>query len=705
MPVLGRYTLGEEVARGGAGAVYRARGPDGTEVAVKVLLTMSGAAPQRVQRALGEARALLRLDHPGVVRLLDVGQETTRAPYLVLEWVEGESLATRLQRQGPLSLREAADLVARVAAALEHCHQRGVVHRDIKPGNVLLRASDGAPLLTDFGLALDLEQTTRLTREGGAQGTPGYWAPEQAAGRLEEIGPRTDVWGLGALLHALLTGEPPAPGEDLAEALTALRRPIPPPSAARPEVPPALDAVCARCLAREPAGRFAGPGEVERALRGWLVAPAGPGAARRRVRAALGLIVLGGLGAGAWPLRAWWRADRAQRLLPQVEEQALAGDLDGARRLAERAVELDPGSWRVWAARGSVRMRQRDWRGALGDFQAGLEREENAGLHLCRGVARVELGETDAARPDLERALELDPRLADAWLARGTLRSRTGDPQGALADFERALELRPGWATALASRGCVREMLGDVEGALMDLERALALVPDDPDALGYRSAARERQGDRAGALRDLERAVQRDPGNPENQLNRARLLALEGRWREAAAACDQALLSRPGYARALAVRGRARAELGELQAGLADLDRALALDPRRAGHWSDRAALRLLGGDLAGAAADAERTLALDPTDGNAHGVLGMQALQRGEMAVALRAFDRAIEGEPRGHGHYRNRGVVRFQTGDLPGAVADLERCLELAPDDPDAPAIRENLARLRALAERRGR
>jgi len=183
---IGRYAIHAEVARGGAGVVYRARddGAAGRTVALELL--HGGEAASRVprRRFQREARALLRLEHPGVARILDVGEEAG-VPFLVMEWVAGEPLAARLQREGPLPVAEVVALGRALADALEHAHARGVLHRDLSPANVLVDAA-GAPRLVDFGLTRDLDgalSASRLTLDGRFLGTPGYWAPEQLPSR------------------------------------------------------------------------------------------------------------------------------------------------------------------------------------------------------------------------------------------------------------------------------------------------------------------------------------------------------------------------------------------------------------------------------------------------------------------------------------------------------------------------------------------
>ena len=309
------YELLEELARGGMGAVYRAwdRGA-GRDVAIKLLLAADGGRVDelRRRRVLREAETLARLRHPHVVAVHGAG-EHQGVPYLVLELVQGESLEQRLVREGRLPLREAALIGAKLARALAHVHAQEVLHRDLKPGNVLLRALDREPLLTDFGLALDLShEGTRLSQTGTFLGTPQYWPPEQARGELQRIGPWSDVYGLGATLYQLITGRPPHEGGSLHELVQAAEGAKTPLRTLRPEIAPELARAVERCLAPDPAAR---PGalelaeELERAARrpevhggagrGPLVVGVGAAGALALLGLALGVALLADPGGAA----------------------------------------------------------------------------------------------------------------------------------------------------------------------------------------------------------------------------------------------------------------------------------------------------------------------------------------------------------------------------------------------------------------------
>ncbi len=245
------YGLEEVIGRGGMGVVYRANAPKGDKVAFKLM--SPSVVPARRERFLREWRALARLEHPGIVRVLDAGDSDV-GPWLALELVDGISLG---RVPVPLPLDRALDLAEQIARAMDHAHRRGIVHRDLKPSNILVRR-DGAVKIADFGLAKDLDAHVALTVEGVALGTPNFMAPEQVQARPDKVGVAADVHAIGALLYALTTGGPPFKGTKAQLLAAILRETVEPPSKRRPDLklPVALDDVVARALAKVPGQRY-----------------------------------------------------------------------------------------------------------------------------------------------------------------------------------------------------------------------------------------------------------------------------------------------------------------------------------------------------------------------------------------------------------------------------------------------------------------
>jgi len=343
---VGPYRLVQRLGQGGMGAVYLAEHSEtGGRYALKVL--SGGLGPEDWLRFEREAQAMAAADgHPFVARVHQLGRDQGR-PYLVMQLVEGGDLQGRLEKQGALAPLEAAALMAKAARGVAFLHERGVLHRDLKPHNVLLDAQ-GSPKLTDFGLAR-LAGAETLTQTGEVLGTPVYMAPEQA--RSEAPDARTDVYGLGAILYACLTGQPPVRGQSsVLMTLQAVLKEVPPlPSACAPGVPAWLDEVCAQALAKDPAERYSSASELAEALetrvagkrrRGpWLTKAAGGVTALVLVALVLVALALSDLRHGVQPGSVRWEEALVTKARRLAREGAPADELLGAWRRAVVAAE------------------------------------------------------------------------------------------------------------------------------------------------------------------------------------------------------------------------------------------------------------------------------------------------------------------------------------------------------------------------------
>ncbi|MCO5170263.1 MAG: serine/threonine protein kinase [Planctomycetes bacterium] len=519
----GPYDVERELGRGGMGVVYVARHRAlGRRVALKVLPAL--VTESRVQRFLTEAQAAARLRHDHVVTVHEAGQDDAGRHWIAMDLVEGESLAARLLRGGPLEPREAARIARALAAGVAHAHAMGVLHRDLKPDNVLLRP-DGAPLVVDFGLAKDARRAEALTRTGDVLGTPGYLAPEQADGRSGEADARTDVYGLGATLFHMLAGAPPFQGSVAVAVLArVIRDAAPAPSTLAPGVPPALDAICARCLAKDPADRYptaAALGEdLDRFLRG--EAPAGaPRRPRGRAVVVAALVGLLALAAG-WG----WRArQRLERLVTRAEAHARWE----AEVLEPWALGVAPGAT-LPATRTDLAAREADLEALLRDLEAfrfTSRRTADRTLAHVRAAARrlaLDAGEevalTDGAAD--RHALVVDALVLRAKgdldgagrVARAALASHRDLPAARGLELLLLLDADPAALLARAARepDLARPFVAPAAAALT--RRAPAATTDD---------ARRALRGALGRLREVASACGVEPA----EVARARAAALE----------------------------------------------------------------------------------------------------------------------------------------------------------------------------------
>jgi TolB-like protein/Tfp pilus assembly protein PilF len=266
---LGDYELLEEVGRGGQGVVFRARQKSlDRTVALKVISLGQWASEAHLKRFRREAHAAASLDHPSIVPIYEVG-ERDGSCYFSMKFVEGGQL-DEVVRQTPMSIRQAAELIAKVARTVHYAHEHGILHRDIKPGNILLDRN-GEPHLTDFGLARLLDTQSSVTRTIDVLGTPSYMAPEQAAGETTKLSKATDVYGLGAVLYQLLTGQPPFAGGTTYETIRLLRDTDPrPPRLLNPKLGREVSTICLKCLEKDPKRRYSSALALAEDLEHWL---------------------------------------------------------------------------------------------------------------------------------------------------------------------------------------------------------------------------------------------------------------------------------------------------------------------------------------------------------------------------------------------------------------------------------------------------
>ena len=267
---IGNYQVLEEIGRGGMGVIYRARQRHSRRiVALKRILSYHADSQETLARFRREAQAAASLDHPNILPIFEVSECDDGLPYFSMKFAGGGSLldAAPALRDEP---RRSVALMAKVARAVQYAHGQGILHRDLKPGNVLLDGR-GEPLVSDFGLAKWLDTSSHLTRTLTIFGTPGYIAPEQVNGSASKLGPASDIYSLGAILFDLLTGHPPFLGEHALKVIQqASEKPAPKLRTLMPGLDRDLETICAKCLEREPGARYRSAGDLAEDLERWL---------------------------------------------------------------------------------------------------------------------------------------------------------------------------------------------------------------------------------------------------------------------------------------------------------------------------------------------------------------------------------------------------------------------------------------------------
>jgi tetratricopeptide (TPR) repeat protein len=680
------------------GVVYEARRPDGEPVAIKLLLDPD-ADPEQLERFQIEARACAALRHPNLVQILDAGQVRSM-PYLVMELLEGQSLQERLKERGPMNSVQGARLVATLAGAMAHVHARGILHRDLKPDNVFLRRPGGQPVIVDFGLARDASrERERLTVTGQLLGTPAYMAPEQANGDKHLVSPQTDVYALGAVLFAALTGMAPFKGASIIHTLSRVLDEAPtPPSKLEPAVDPELEQICLRCLEKEPDARFASAADLQAALQRWQVSSA---TARRGpswlIPAAVVLAALLGL-AGVLALGSGTLVEpgagvESERLDPsQVADAEPAGSesspgptvdppvepsarpelleeaLARARRLLDdhrwaealetlRQVEDygrgDPDYW-FWRGQAMVWcLAYRGWGEDSSASHDAFVRAQDLGLQDDRAAAHlVLLGDRF---PDFEhharRIREADPSSALGWTARGYLLQIAGAPLEQIEEaFRGAVQLDPDEVHAYLNLAWIYTVRARAERDLVLWDRGETC---------------------------LREACERFPGVPLLRYRLALHLKERGEHGHGRAYLEQAFAA---FEAALALYPNYVSARAEGAYNLLLLDR-----PDQAVAAAERA-VRDSGGESA-----------------QAQWVLGVVLEGVGQWRRADVALAAAIAIRDSRSDYYLRRDQILRQLGEVGERIANLEQALERCSFDP---TTRANITQaLEALRAQRGR
>ena len=396
------YEILGELGRGGMGVVYRARHlPLNRPVALKLIRSRGFDSAVELRRFQNEAEAVAKLDHPNIVPIYEVGRQAGQH-YFSMKLVEGISLDKRLGEFAS-DPRAAARVASIAAQAVHHAHQRGILHRDLKPANILLDEK-AEPHVADFGLAKRVEGDPDLTHSGAIMGTPSYMSPEQASGSKGALTTATDVYGLGAILYALLAGRAPFAGDSVMDTLDKVRQQSPePPSRLNENVPHDLEVICLKCLEKDPARRYPSAQALSDDLSRWLNGEpieARPVAAlarawmwRRRhplpaaLAAMLGLAVIAGLAGVTWK----WREAAHETVTGKQINDFLVNKL-----LAQASTDL--------LDRAAERLG--------GDFEGRPEVE--AAIREQIGGAYLALGEYAKGEPHLRAAVALNARLSGA---------------------------------------------------------------------------------------------------------------------------------------------------------------------------------------------------------------------------------------------------------------------------------------------------
>jgi serine/threonine protein kinase/Tfp pilus assembly protein PilF len=706
-----RYRIEREVGRGGMATVYIAHDVKHRRpVAVKVLHPEL-AASVGTDRFLREIEIAAGLNHPHILTLIDSGSADGLL-YYVMPFVEGESLRGRMAREGRLPVAEAVDLARKVAGALAYAHGRGVVHRDVKPENVMLH--EGEPMITDFGIAKAVSGGSEsLTQTGMSLGTPTYMSPEQASGD-HEIDGRSDIYSLGCMLFEMLAGEPPFTGPSvqaiIVRRFTETARPV---RALRPEVPEDVERALARALARAPEERFAAAGQFAQALSATATRTPPDGAptvvtAQQQAVRSIAVLPFADMspakdqdyfceGIAEEIINALTKIDalhvasrssafafkgKNQDIRQVGEQLSVATVLEGSVRKAGNRLRIT--TQLVKVADGYHLWSERYDRELEDVFAVQDEIAENI-------VKALRLVLTDDQKRAIERAHTGNVEAYEYYL-RGRqffYQFREKGLQFARRMFTRAIEIDPDYARAYAGiADCSSQLYrywdasdANLEQAESASRKALELAPDLAEAHAARGFGLSLSGNHEEANREFEAAIRLDPKLYEGYFYYGNGRIAEGKLAEAAKLFEQAAVVRTEDYQAPALAALCYSGLG------------LERERRDAAERCLRAA---------------ERHIELNPEDPRAYYLGGGVLCQLGQVEKGLEWGDRALALDPEDSGVLYNVACLSANAGRTERALDLLERAVqngfghrEWIEHDPDFESLRSH-PRYQALLSR---
>lgn len=710
---VGPYHIVRQLGAGGMGVVWLAEDTRlNRKVALKTVKSSAADTTEGRQRLMREARAAAALNHPHIATVHDV-LDIEGKVVVVFEYVEGESLAARLHR-GPLPVNESVEIAWQLADALAAAHAQGVIHRDLKPGNVVI-GPDGRAKVLDFGIArlvpagADISASVPGTIGGGLVGTPGYAAPEQYLSR--NVDGRADLYALGVMIYEMIAGRRPFSGHDAVAIVTSVLRDAAPKlkGATTVPVPPRLEALVSRLLDRDPHRRPASGEEVLVELSPLRDTESSPLA--RRTVILRRRVPTGAVAAGAIMLaivivllvRLQLTASRQGMGVPVVAVLPLANvsgdaanDYLGAGLAESLITSLASLPHVTVLSRGAVEegRQQNPDRASFvraldatflvtGSVQAINDRLRVT-LNLERSDASVAWGDTiEGGSADLfEMQRQLATRLSNA-IADQTPSRQRAEPAAPITSSD-AAQIAYWKGKALLDR---RDLTGNVQAAITEFETALRADPNF--ALAHAGLAEAQwsmylqTNDKTWAeqaMASTGRALALEPDRPSVRYAAALTLFRSGRYDEAQAELERALTLQPTYEDAIRLHGTVLVRRGEIDRGLAEFRKVMALRPNAVAVHTDMAAALYGAGRYAEALAALERALQLSPASAITLTRAGAAAHQLGDTARALQYYERANAIQPRAD-TFSNIGTIYYGLGDYAKAASAYEGSLLIRP------------------------
>ncbi|BAY23782.1 TPR domain protein [Calothrix sp. NIES-2100] len=641
-----RYRATELLGAGGMGRNFLAM-DERTPSKKRCVIKQFFPAPQILNNPTAYQKAV-ELFNREAATLDTLGDESSKIPrllanieqdkrlYFVQEFIDGKNLLQELQQQGTYNESQILQLLTELLPALKFIHERSVIHRDIKPENIM-RRRDGELLLIDFGISKELSGTVMSI--GTTVGTVGYAPPEQMT--YGESYPASDIYALGATCIHLLTNTFPHLLYNPQEQRWTWREVI---ASQGKSVSNQLAQILDKMLQQDIRQRYQSADAVLIDLQPnptlpvstpqKITPPTPSPTLNYKLRNFIGIVITIVVGLTIYKFFQP-SVQSPPSTIPSLGTQpsnSPSPSLSDSSALASKYYE-----------QGRKFRQEGNNQAALEQYNKAIElNPKYANAYVSRGIVRDDLNDKQGALQDYNQAIELDPQYAIAYYNRGIVRDDLSDEQGALKDYNQAIELDPKYVNAYINRGIVRKNLGDKQGALQDYNQAIALDPKDADAYYNRGNLRKSLGDKQIALKDYNQAIALNPKYALAYYGRGIVRNDLGDKQGAIQDYNQTITLNPKYVDAYYARGNVRDDLGEKQGALQDFNQAIELDPKYVNAYINRGIVRKNLGDKQGALQDYNQAIALNPQDGDAYYNRGSLRKILGDKQSAINDYNQA---------------------------------------------------------------